>query len=60
MPLVNKLSELIKLIAIQSTIIVPMAIMGGALAANEFFKALFYIVGILILGIIWRFIASMI
>lgn len=52
MPLSIRFSEVMKMAAIQSTFLVPLAIVGGALAENEYIKALFYLLGIGVLVII--------
>ncbi|MDC0141972.1 hypothetical protein OAI84_00060 [bacterium] len=60
MGITNKLSELIKLFAIQSPFIIPLTIIGGSFASNEFFKPLFYVLGISFLVISWFFVANII
>jgi hypothetical protein len=52
MPLSMRFSEVMKMAAIQSTFLVPLAIVGGALAENEYIKALFYLLGVAILVLI--------
>ena len=60
MPLRFQLSQILKLTVIQSTLLVPLTIIGGGIASGEYFKALFYALGILILGPIQQLVAAMI
>jgi len=60
MPLRFQLSQILKLAVIQSTFLVPLTIIGGGIASGEYFKALFYALGILILGPIQSLVSAMI
>lgn len=60
MPLVTAFDQYMKHIAIQSITICTIGIIGMAIAANEFFRALFYILGLLLLSVIWMFIAPLV
>ena len=60
MPLDFRLSSLVKMASIQGTFLVPFAIVGGALSGAEYFKALFYILGIIILTVVHLFISRII
>ena len=53
MSLSIRFSEVMKMAAIQSTFLVPLAIVGGAMAENEYWKAFFYLIGVGILTALW-------
>ena len=60
MPLSMRFSEVMKMAAIQSTFLVPLAIVGGALAENEYIKSLFYLIGLGVLVTIWFHLSAII
>jgi len=49
MPLITRIDEVIKMAVIQSPFICPLAIAGTGIINNEYFKSLFYILGLMVL-----------